>query len=124
MSFMSEKVLFFWDWRWLTTGLVFLLSYVVVRFYHKVFKYPKGPFPLPIVGNLLTLRNINELYEVTEGWARKYGDPITLWMGEKPMVVLNTQKLVKEAFIERRHDFAGRFPTKMGKSDLFSFSLP
>ncbi|KAG0443138.1 hypothetical protein HPB47_015249 [Ixodes persulcatus] len=115
MSFMPEKVLLFWDWRWLTTALVFLLSYVVVRFYHKVFKYPKGPFPLPIVGNLLTLRNLNELYKVTEGWARKYGDPITLWMGEKPMVVLNTQKLVKEAFIERRHEFAGRFPTKMGE---------
>ncbi|KAG0443136.1 hypothetical protein HPB47_015247 [Ixodes persulcatus] len=112
---MSEKVLLFCDWRWLTTALVFLLSYVVVRFYHKVSKYPKGPFPLPIVGNLLTLRNIIELYEVTQGWARKYGDPITLWMGEKPMVVLNTQKLVKEAFIERRHEFAGRFPTKMGE---------
>ncbi|EEC15754.1 cytochrome P450, putative [Ixodes scapularis] len=115
MSFMSEKVLLFWDWRWVTTAVVFLLSYVVVRFYHKVFKYPKGPFPLPIVGNLLTLRNINELYEATEAWARKYGDPITLWMGEKPMVVLNTQTLVKEAFIERRHDFAGRLPTKMGE---------
>ncbi|KAG0445548.1 hypothetical protein HPB47_014095 [Ixodes persulcatus] len=115
MSFMSEKVLLFCDWRWLTTALVFLLSYIVVRFYHKVSKYPKGPFPLPIVGNLLTLRNINELYEVTQEWARKYGDPITLWMGEKPMVVLNTQKLVKEAFIERRHEFAGRFPTKMGE---------
>ncbi|CAN7982314.1 unnamed protein product, partial [Ixodes hexagonus] len=115
MGFLSEKALFFCDWRWLTTALVFLLSYVVVRFYHKVWKYPKGPFPLPVVGNLLALRKTNELYKVAHELSRKYGDPITLWMGDKPMVVLNTQKLVKEAFIERRHDFAGRFPTKMGE---------
>ncbi|CAN7984478.1 unnamed protein product [Ixodes hexagonus] len=115
MSFLSEKALFLCDWRWLTTALVLLLSYVVVRFYHKVSKYPKGPFPLPVVGNLLALRKTNELYKLAHELSRKYGDPITLWMGDKPMVVLNTQELVKEAFIERRHDFAGRFPTKMGE---------
>ncbi|CAN7984476.1 unnamed protein product [Ixodes hexagonus] len=115
MSFLSEKALFLCDWRWLTTALVFLLSYVVVRFYHKVSKYPKGPFPLPVVGNLLALRKTNELYKVAHELSRKYGDPITLWMGDRPMVVLNTQELVKEAFIERRHEFAGRFPTKMGE---------
>ncbi|CAN7989055.1 unnamed protein product [Ixodes hexagonus] len=116
MGFLSEKALLFWDWRWLTTALVFLLSYVVVRFYHKVSKYPKGPFPLPVLGNLLALRKTNnELYKVAYELSRKYGDPITLWIGEKPMVVLNTQKLVKEAFIERRHEFAGRFPTKMSE---------
>ncbi|XP_040071849.1 cytochrome P450 1A1 [Ixodes scapularis] len=115
MSFLSEKALFFWDWRWLTTALVFLLSYLVVRFYHKVSKYPKGPFPLPVVGNLLELRNTKELYKAANNWSQKFGDPITLWMGEKPMVVLNTHKLVKEAFIERRHEFAGRFSTKMAE---------
>ncbi|KAM7301212.1 cytochrome P450 1A1 [Ixodes scapularis] len=114
MSFLSEKALLLWDWRWLTTALVFLFSYVAVRFYYKVSKYPKGPFPLPVVGNLLGLRNTSELYKATVEWSTKYGDPITLWMGERPMVIINTQKLVKEAFVERRHEFAGRFPSKMG----------
>ncbi|EEC15752.1 cytochrome P-450 IIC4, putative, partial [Ixodes scapularis] len=100
---------------WLTTALVFLLSYVVVRFYRKVSKYPKGPLPFPVVGNLLALRNTNQLYKMAENWARQYGDPITFWMGEKPMVVLNTQKVVKEAFVEKRHEFAGRFSTKMAE---------
>lgn len=115
MGLLSEKALFFWDWRWLTTALVFLLSYVAVRFYRKVSKYPKGPLPFPVVGNLLALRNTNQLYKMAEEWARQYGDPITLWMGEKPMVVLNTQKVVKEAFVEKRHEFAGRFSTKMAE---------
>lgn len=54
MTSLSEKALFFWDWRWLTTALVFLISFHVMRFYRKVSKYPKGPFPLPVVGNLLS----------------------------------------------------------------------
>uniref|UniRef100_A0A6B0UID9 Putative cytochrome n=1 Tax=Ixodes ricinus TaxID=34613 RepID=A0A6B0UID9_IXORI len=54
MTSLPEKVMFFGDWRWLTTALVFLMSFHVVRFYRKVSKYPKGPFPLPVAGNLLT----------------------------------------------------------------------
>ncbi|CAN8011946.1 unnamed protein product, partial [Ixodes pacificus] len=114
MSFLSEKAQFFWDWRWLTTALVFLLSVHVVRFYRKVSKFPKGPFPLPLVGNLLSLRNEKKLYKKAEEWSRKYGDPFTLWMGEKPMLMLNSYQVVKEAFIDKRHAFAGRFPTKLG----------
>lgn len=54
MMLKLEKELFLLEWRWLTTGLVFLICYYVARFYNKVSKYPKGPFPLPIVGNLLS----------------------------------------------------------------------
>ncbi|KAL1429919.1 hypothetical protein MTO96_015419 [Rhipicephalus appendiculatus] len=44
------------DWRWITTALVFVVTYLLGRFYYRVSKYPKGPFPLPLVGNLLDLR--------------------------------------------------------------------
>ncbi|KAK8784791.1 hypothetical protein V5799_008845 [Amblyomma americanum] len=54
MSVLLEKLIsFLGDWRWITTALVFAVTYFVGRFYHKVSKYPKGPFPLPLVGNLL-----------------------------------------------------------------------
>ncbi|CAN7939638.1 unnamed protein product [Ixodes hexagonus] len=115
MSSMSEKALFFWDWRWLTTALVFLLSYHVVRFYRKVSRYPKGPFPLPLIGNLLSFRSETPLYRRAEEWSRTYGDPFTLWMGEKPMVMLNSYEVTKEAFVDKRHEFAGRSPTKLGE---------
>ncbi|CAN7939131.1 unnamed protein product [Ixodes hexagonus] len=114
MALLSKMALFFWDWQWLTTALVFLLSYHVVNFYRKVSKYPKGPLPLPLVGNLLGLRNEKRLYKKAEEWSRTYGDPFTLWIGEKPMLVLNSHQVVKEAFIDKRHEFAGRFPTKLG----------
>lgn len=114
MISLSEKVLLFWDWRWLTTAIVFLLSYHVFRFYRKVSKYPRGPVPLPFVGNLLSLRNETKLYKKAEEWSRQYGDPFTLWMGEKPTVILNSYQVVREAFVDKRHDFAGRFRIKLG----------
>lgn len=103
------------DWRWVTTALVFALSYLVVRFYHRVSKYPKGPFPLPLVGNLLTLRKVANLSRKANEWAKVYGDVFTLWMSHKPMVVLNSYSVIREAFLDRRHEFAGRFPTRQGE---------
>lgn len=103
-----------WDWRFLTTSLVFLVAYYVVRFYYKVSQFPKGPLPLPAVGNLLALYREKELHKKVVEWAKVYGDPFTLWMGSKPMVVLNGHTVIKEGFIEKRHQFAGRFPTNMG----------
>uniref|UniRef100_A0A090XB60 Putative cytochrome n=1 Tax=Ixodes ricinus TaxID=34613 RepID=A0A090XB60_IXORI len=115
MSFISEKAFFLWDWRWLTTALVFLFSYVVVRFYYKVPKYPKGSFyhyqSWEIYWLSATPMNFTRR---PENGPSNTGTRFTLWMGERPMVVINTQKLVKEAFVERRHEFAGRFPSKSG----------
>ncbi|XP_077514223.1 cytochrome P450 1A1-like [Amblyomma americanum] len=102
------------DYRWITTALVFGLSYLVGRFYQRVSKYPEGPFPLPLVGNLLTLRKVKSLPCQANEWSKKYGDVFTLWVSHKPMVVLNSYAVIREAFLERRHEFAGRFPTKMG----------
>uniref|UniRef100_A0A023GE46 Putative cytochrome p450 cyp2 subfamily protein n=1 Tax=Amblyomma triste TaxID=251400 RepID=A0A023GE46_AMBTT len=103
-----------WDWRWITTALVFVVTYFVGSFYRKVSKYPRGPFPLPLVGNLLTLRKVKYLHSSATEWSKKYGDVFTLWMSHKPMVFLNGHKAIREALLERRIDFAGRFPTKMG----------
>lgn len=98
----------------LTTGLVLLATYYVVRFYHKVAQFPKGPFPLPLVGNLLALGREREMHKKAVAWSKVYGDPFTLWMGSKPMLVLNSHDLIKEGFIEKRHQFAGRYHTNMG----------
>ncbi|XP_054933135.2 cytochrome P450 1A1-like isoform X4 [Dermacentor andersoni] len=103
-----------WDWRFLTTTLVFLATLYVVRFYHKISQYPKGPFPLPVVGNLLTLAKEKEVHKKAITWSKYYGDPFTLWMGTQPMIVLNGYEVIKEGFVDRRHDFAGRFATKLG----------
>ncbi|XP_049518251.1 steroid 17-alpha-hydroxylase/17,20 lyase-like isoform X1 [Dermacentor silvarum] len=33
-------------------------------------------------------------------------------MAHRPVVMLNSYSVIREAFLERRHDFAGRFPTR------------
>ncbi|KAK8766915.1 hypothetical protein V5799_006309 [Amblyomma americanum] len=119
MSALFERIpSMLWNWRWLTTALVFGLTYLVGRFYQKVSKYPKGPFPLPIVGNLLALRNAKKLHSKANEWAERYGDVFTLWMAHKPMVILNSHSAIREASVERRHEFAGRFQTKLGELQL------
>ncbi|XP_065297750.2 cytochrome P450 2B4-like isoform X2 [Dermacentor albipictus] len=102
-----------WDWRWITTALVVAVCYFVGRFYYRVSKYPRGPFPLPLVGNLLSLRNVNLPIKASE-WSKVYGDVFTVWMSHRPMVFLNSYDAIREASLDRRHEFAGRFPTKMG----------
>ncbi|KAL3205861.1 hypothetical protein MRX96_011012 [Rhipicephalus microplus] len=89
-----------------------LVTYLLGRFYHHVSRYPKGPFPLPLVGNMLALRNVTDLHAKSTELSKTYGDVFTLWMAHRPMVMLNSYAVIREALVERRHDFAGRFPTR------------
>lgn len=61
------------------------------------------------------------LYKKAQEWSYQYGDPFTLWLGEKPMVILNSNQVVRQAFVEKRHQFSGRFPTKFGKRENYRF---
>lgn len=63
----------------------------------------------------MALRNVKDLHSKATELAKTYGDVFTLWMAHKPMVILNGQAAIREAFLDRRHDFAGRFQTKMGE---------
>ncbi|KAH7963183.1 hypothetical protein HPB52_019928 [Rhipicephalus sanguineus] len=107
------------DWRWITTALVFLVTYLLGRFYNHVSKYPKGPFPLPLVGNLLeVLRSDAPLSErwssVPKHSIKDCVPTIVFFTTYEPMVMLNSYAVIREALVERRHDFAGRFPTRTG----------
>ncbi|XP_028967189.1 cytochrome P450 2B6-like [Galendromus occidentalis] len=80
---------------WVALVLGILTTYVI-RFYNRVRKLPPGPIPLPFLGNLLQLRAPRPLYEKAITWSEKYGDPFTIWFGNRPFVVANT----KESFME------------------------
>ncbi|KAK6022479.1 hypothetical protein OSTOST_11822 [Ostertagia ostertagi] len=78
----------------------------VWRFYENTKRYPKGPRPYPIVGNLLSV-DIRRLHEDYKEYTKVYGSVFTVWL-PKPYVVITDYDLVKEAFAKKGDDFGGR----------------
>ena len=81
-------------------------------------RLPPGPFPLPLLGNLLSVSSKKEPFYVTlKRWAvEKYGPVITIYFGPVCCVVLNQVDVVMEALVQRGADFAGR-------PQLYSFGV-
>ncbi|XP_047195953.1 cytochrome P450 2F2-like [Hippoglossus stenolepis] len=69
--------------------------------------FPPGPPALPVLGNLLHLSLENPLKDF-ERLRKKYGDVYSLFLGPKPMVIINGQNVIKEALVTKGIDFAGR----------------
>src|SRR5207237_725839 len=66
-------------------------------FYVKVFtRYPRGPTPLPIVGNTLLLKGQQLLHEVLLSLEKDYGYLFTFWIGQEPVVIITNPKEVRE----------------------------
>ncbi|XP_078618186.1 steroid 17-alpha-hydroxylase/17,20 lyase-like [Branchiostoma floridae x Branchiostoma japonicum] len=94
---------------WLMTiavGIVTLLLLTWLRDYVKRWRMPPGPFFWPIIGNIYLFSG--RMYITFIDLAQKYGDVFSLKMGMTDVVVLNSLDAVKEAFVKKGVDFAGR----------------
>ncbi|KAM5145976.1 cytochrome P450 2G1-like [Mantella aurantiaca] len=70
-------------------------------------RLPPGPTPLPLIGNLLQIRNgdmANTLMEM----GKQYGSVYTFYFGPHPVVVFCGYDAVKEALVDHGEDFTGR----------------
>nr|XP_033789180.1 cytochrome P450 2G1-like [Geotrypetes seraphini] len=74
-------------------------------------KLPPGPTSFPIVGNLFQLKSGDIVQSFTKLY-KKYGPAFTVYLGNRPLVVLCGYKAVKEALIDQGEDFyeRGRMP--------------
>lgn len=61
------------------------------------------------------LREESPLYEKAVNWTKQYGDPITVWVGHRPFVVVSSKESFKEIAGPLRNLVAGRNPTEMGR---------
>lgn len=104
--------------------IIGLIVYKLSKFYMKVFSFPPGPIPLPLIGNVLSKNLLSKLSSLLiyiiigfrgtkDHWAtelerigEKYGHVFTMWMGITPVVFISDIDIAREAF--RRNDFAGR----------------
>ena len=73
-----------------------------------------GPFAWPVIGNLAQLGRKPHV-TLTE-FRKRYGDVYQIKMGSCPTVVLNGQKVIRQALVKQSEDFAGR-------PDFYSFKF-
>lgn len=67
-----------------------------------------GPFPLPIVGNVMQLPKAKPWYRFEE-WANKYNNPLTtVWFGRHPTVVLNDAWTASDLMDKRANNYSSR----------------
>ncbi|XP_021010984.1 cytochrome P450 2D9-like isoform X3 [Mus caroli] len=72
-------------------------------------RYPPGPVPWPVLGNLLQVDLNNMPYSLYK-LQNRYGDVFSLQMAWKPMVVINGMKAMKEVLLTCGGDTADRPP--------------
>ncbi|TMS06037.1 Cytochrome P450 2D10 [Larimichthys crocea] len=83
--------------------LLFLLLFPI----HRSKNFPPGPRAFPILGNLLEL-NLESPIADFEKLAKRYGNVYSLFIGPRPVVVLNGLQAMKEALVNKAADFSGR----------------
>ncbi|CAJ0593625.1 unnamed protein product [Cylicocyclus nassatus] len=86
--------------------LISALGLYIWLFYENVKRYPKGPTPIPLFGNLLSV-DFRRLHENLSEYSKKYGNVYTIWL-PLPYVVITDYDLIKEAFAKKGDDFSGR----------------
>ncbi|XP_063065815.1 cytochrome P450 2D14-like [Engraulis encrasicolus] len=69
--------------------------------------FPPGPPALPLLGNLLHLSMKDPMPDL-EKIAGRYGNVYSLFLGNKPVVMLHGLQAVREALVTQAADFAGR----------------
>ncbi|CAB3398702.1 unnamed protein product [Caenorhabditis bovis] len=95
---------------------VFLLTIITISFIHlklKQRKLPKGPQPLPLIGNLHQIgyyaKTHGGLVEGFKEFRRRYGDVFTVWLGPFPTVHICDYALAQETHLKQANSYAHRF---------------
>lgn len=87
--------------------LILLVAVYVASTLWQLRCLPPGPFPLPLLGNLLSIEQ-NRPYADLAKMAKKYGKLLRIHMGTRKVIVINSYELAREALITKSKDFAGR----------------
>ncbi|GMS93951.1 hypothetical protein PENTCL1PPCAC_16126 [Pristionchus entomophagus] len=103
----------------LLLGGVSLLIYSIIRYYQYTALYPKGPTPLPFIGNFFEFdfkaqhKSFNRLGKEQNGIYTLF-TPI-------PYVQITDFQIIKEAFVDKGDDFVDR-PANKVIQEAFSFA--
>ncbi|KAI4530329.1 hypothetical protein MG293_019221 [Ovis ammon polii] len=90
--------------------LVWMAALLLISIWKHIYsswKLPPGPFPLPIIGNLLQL-DIKNIPKSFTRLAERFGPVFTLYLGSRRVVVVHGYKPVKEVLLDYKNEFSGR----------------
>ncbi|XP_030835193.1 steroid 17-alpha-hydroxylase/17,20 lyase-like isoform X1 [Strongylocentrotus purpuratus] len=96
---------------YLNVGTTFILGIVLiivllVKNARRPHRFPPGPPGLPIIGNVFDLTATSEV--LFDKWSKVYGDVFSFRVGDRWVVVLNHQEVIKEAMLKYDVEFSGR----------------
>ena len=85
-----------------------VISWIFKKKYGKYSKLPPGPPALPIIGSIpfLDRKKGNADATLHKSFYKQYPDIYTLWLGSKPLLVIQNFNLAKDLFA--REEFSGR----------------
>lgn len=92
-------------WTQIIIAVLVIIVIAVFRASFRPRNFPPGPLSLPLAGSVpfLDVRNLGKSFK---DLSVKYGDVFSVFVGSKPVVVLNSFSVIKEAL--SREEFAGR----------------
>nr|XP_038934433.1 cytochrome P450 2D1 isoform X1 [Rattus norvegicus] len=102
-------------WSMAIFTVIFILLVDLMHRRHRwTSRYPPGPVPWPVLGNLLQVDLSNMPYSLYK-LQHRYGDVFSLQKGWKPMVIVNRLKAVQEVLVTHGEDTADRPPVPIFK---------
>lgn len=92
-------------WNGFIIATLLFIGWLIKSFYRQR-NLPHGPMPLPIFGNLLILRK--RALQTLNNLATVYGSIFTIWLGRKPIVIVNDYNLAQEVLSKNGLKFSSR----------------
>jgi len=94
-----------------------IASYNYIRVLLLRRRLPPGPFPLPVLGNHFRIPYWQPWVRFEE-WSREYANPmITIWLGSRPVIVLNDAWTASD-LLEKRADVYSSRPRFVAMGEL------
>ncbi|KAG9450937.1 hypothetical protein H6P81_010902 [Aristolochia fimbriata] len=91
-----------------STFILLLIIFTTKRSQQK-HPWPPGPPKLPIIGNLHQLQKGGPLLHITLAeMAKQYGKIMTVWLGNRPTIVVSDYESVWEVLVTKSSDYASR----------------